>query len=382
MICRKKRFHLLIKKNLISYIVLPFSWIYGFIVFVRNKCFDFGILKEVEFNIPIISVGNITVGGTGKTPHIEYLIRLLKNDYKVALLSRGYKRKTRGFILAEDFSDAEMIGDEPCQVKRKFPEIMVAVDSDRRNGIKKILDTYKDIDVILLDDAFQHRYVKPGLSVLLIDYNRPVSNDFLLPSGQLREPASSRNRADIILVSKSPGNLSAIDRRIIVKDLNLRDLQYLYFTTVIRDEPLPVFKDFDGTGISNLLSSGPSLLLVSGIANPQALKNFVSDTSTVIKEIRFPDHHNFTKKDISRIILDFENMKGVEKVLITTEKDAARLQKYSNIAENVKKRMFYIPVKIEFLNDDEENFNKHILDYVRNNKRNSILHKGKDRVSA
>lgn len=366
------------KKNILTFLFLPFSWIYGLFVFIRNKLFDLGILEEKEFNIPIISVGNITIGGTGKTPHIEYLIRLLKDEFKIAVLSRGYKRKTSGFIVADDFSDAEMIGDEPFQIKRKFPEVLVAVDADRRNGINSIMNSDTGIELILLDDAFQHRYVKPGLSVLLIDFNRPISDDFLLPSGQLREPASARKRADIILISKCPENLNAIERRILVKDLNLETLQYLYFTTVLHDDLMPVFSDADQTDTSILSSSNPSLLLVSGIANPLGLKQFALKISPIIKDIQFPDHHAFTKKDIARIILDFEMLQREEKFLITTEKDAARLQKYHEIHSNIKNRMFYIPVRIGFLNDDAENFNKHIFNYVRNNKRNSILHKGKD----
>jgi tetraacyldisaccharide 4'-kinase len=372
----------LVKKNIFTFLLLPVSWIYGIFVRIRNKCFDLGILKESEFNIPIISVGNITVGGTGKTPHIEYLIRLMKDDYKICTLSRGYKRKTRGYILADKFSDAETIGDEPFQIKRKFPEIEVAVDEDRRNGIKNILSSGKDIDVILLDDAFQHRYVKPGLSILLIDYNRPITSDFLLPAGRLREPSSGKERADMILISKSPEKLKAIERRIIVSDLHLKPLQYLYFTTVIQNELIPVFRDYNTPDISVLKASKPSILLVSGIANPRDLKHFARSISAKIKEVEFSDHHEFVPKDIIRITKEYENLSGPEKIIITTEKDAARLQKYSDLPENLKSRMFYIPISVEFLNDDAENFNKQIISYVRNNKRNSILHKGKDEISA
>jgi tetraacyldisaccharide 4'-kinase len=370
------------KKNILSFLLLPFSWIYGLIVFLRNKCFDWDILREEEFNIPIISVGNITVGGTGKTPHIEYLIRLLKNDFKVATLSRGYKRKTKGFILADEFSGSEIIGDEPCQIKRKFPEIQVAVDADRRNGVRRILNSGEKIDVILMDDAFQNRYVKPGLSILLIDYNRPITEDFLLPFGRLREPASSRRRADMILVSKSPEKLKPIEGRLIVKDLHLKNLQYLYFTSIIPNDLNPVFREIPKPDISIIKDSKPTVILVSGIANPKDLKRFARNISPKIKEFQFPDHHEFTNKDISGIIHAMEMTDGEEKILITTEKDAVRLQKYSDLRENLKSRMFYIPISIEFLNDDAENFNKQIISYVRDNKRNSILHKGKDEVPA
>jgi tetraacyldisaccharide 4'-kinase len=365
--------NILVKKNILAYLLLPVSWIYGIIVYFRNKCFELGFLKEVEFKIPIISVGNITVGGTGKTPHIEYLISLLKDDFKIAVLSRGYKRKTKGFILADSFSDAETIGDEPCQMKRKFPGIVLAVDSDRKNGINRIINSGIEIDLILLDDAFQHRYVKPGLSILLIDFNRPILKDFLMPAGQLREPASGRNRADIILVSKSPENLTPVEQSVISRELYLTPLQYLFFSTVLQEELLPVFNDSPGWQISTNSDSNPSVLLISGIANPLALKQFAQKISTSIREIHFRDHHAFTKKDISEIIRQFEIMEGREKILITSEKDAVRLLKYADLLQNIKDRMFYIPIRIGFLNNDTENFNDHIIAYVRNNKTNSIL---------
>jgi tetraacyldisaccharide 4'-kinase len=362
------------KKNLFSFLLLPFSWIYGLVIFIRNKCFDLGILKAEEFNIPIISVGNITVGGTGKTPHIEYLVRLLKDDFKLGVLSRGYKRNTKGFILADENSNADMIGDEPFQIKRKFPGIEVAVDTDRCNGIKKILETCKDIRVILLDDAYQHRYVKPGLSILLIDFNRPLNEDYLLPFGRLRETASGRKRADIIIISKSPEKININEQKNIVENLKINSLQDFYFTKVIQKELVPVFRGIKNPDFTHLLASNPSALLVSGIANPKELKRFAINLTPKITEMFFPDHHVFTKKDISNIIRVFENLEGEGKILLTTEKDAARLQKYSDLPEDLKAHMFYIPIYIEFLNDDVEKFNKQIITYVNENKRNSFLH--------
>jgi tetraacyldisaccharide 4'-kinase len=370
------------KKNLFTFFLLPFSWIYGIIISVRNKCFDLGIFKSEEFDIPVISVGNITVGGTGKTPHIEYLVRLLKDGFKVGVLSRGYKRKTKGFILADENSDAEMIGDEPFQVKRKFPGILVAVDADRSNGIKKILEAHKDIDVILLDDAFQHRYVKPGLSLLLIDFNRPVTEDYLLPSGSLRETASGRKRADIIIISKSPEKISENEQKTIINSLNINSLQSFYFTKVIQKEPVPVFGGIKIPDFIQLFASKPSVLLVSGIANPRDLKRFALNISPKITEKYFPDHHIFTNKDVSNIIRAFTNLEGERKILITTEKDAARFQKYSDLPEEIKIHMFYIPISIAFLNEEEEKFNNQIITYVNENKRNSFLHKGKNEIPA
>lgn len=355
------------KKNILSFLLLPLSWIYGSVVFIRNKLFDFGILPETGFKIPVISVGNITVGGTGKTPHIEYLIRILREDYKIAVLSRGYKRKSEGFILADENSDAGLIGDEPLQIKMKFPETIVAVDANRRNGITNLIALDKKIDVILLDDAFQHRYIKPGLSILLVDYNRPLRDDFILPSGSLRESASGRKRADLILVSGSPGNITPEVQKKFSNELIVNKSQQIYFSKVSPGEPVLVFRDLKNTA-EEALPSEPSILLVSGIANPARLKQFAMKISKNITELQFSDHHLFSKNDIRKIIRAFDEMKGKEKILITTEKDAVRLQKYSDLPGNLKSRMFYIPICIEFINRDEENFNKQIISYVSNNK--------------
>ena len=217
--------------------LLPLSWIYGLGVRIRNSLFEIGLLKSHSFDVPVISVGNITVGGTGKTPHVEYLIRLLKHRAKVAVLSRGYKRRTTGFIIADRESPTRTIGDEPMQMARKFPEVTVAVDRKRVNGIRKLTDgsTVKDIDVVLLDDAFQHRYVKPGINILLVDYHRLIIYDKLLPAGRLREPLSGKNRADIVIITKCPKNLKPMEFRVITKAMALYPYQHLYFTTLVYD---------------------------------------------------------------------------------------------------------------------------------------------------
>ena len=207
----------------------PLSLIYGIVVWIRNVMFDINILKSKEFTIPVISVGNITVGGTGKTPHVEYLIRLLKDEFKIATLSRGYKRKSFGFVLANESSTVIEIGDEPRQIKQKFPEIAVAVDSNRVKGINKLLQSEKNLNAIILDDAFQHRYVSPGLSILLVDYNNPLKDDYLLPFGRLREQAGERQRADIIIVTKCPSKIKPIDQRLLEKDLKMFAYQKLFF---------------------------------------------------------------------------------------------------------------------------------------------------------
>jgi len=356
------------KKNLLSYLLLPLSLLYGFVVAIRNFCFDIGILKEEQFEIPIISVGNITVGGTGKTPHIEYLIRLLQKDFKLAVLSRGYKRKTKGFYLANEFSSSDQIGDEPKQLKSKFPEVEIAVDADRRHGIKMLLASGKDIDIILLDDAFQHRYVKPGFSILLINYNRLITNDFLLPSGRLREPASSKKRSDCIIITKTPPTLNAHAKQIIINKLNLSKLQSIFFTKINQESTLPVFKENPIKTILELNLKSPKIVLLAGIANPLELKQFALNISENITEMYFPDHHSFTNNDILNIISVFKNLSGNEKILLTTEKDAMRFQNFSDLPVDLKNLMYYIPISVEFQFEEGGIFNQKIAEYAKKNK--------------
>ncbi|MFC2115747.1 tetraacyldisaccharide 4'-kinase [Bacteroidota bacterium] len=360
-------------------LLYPFSLLYGLFVWIRNILFDYEILKSNEFPIPVISVGNITVGGTGKTPHIEYLVELLKDEFKVATLSRGYKRKTRDFILAGPDSGVREIGDEPVQIRQKYPDIHVAVDRRRVNGIRELMKRIPDLDVILLDDAFQHRYVKPGLSILLIDFNRPLSEDYLLPAGKLREQAYERRRANTILITKCPDRLKPIERRIIVKDQNLYAFQHLFFTKLVYGEPVPVFRDNEQPmSISDMKSSKPRILMVSGIAGPRLFKKHLRSISPQITEMIYPDHHSFSERDILRMEDKFKEMEGSDKLIFTTEKDATRLRKFTNIASSMRERMYYVPVGIEIMNEDVESFNNQIRNYVRNNKRNSILHKKQD----
>jgi len=339
--------------------------------------FDYDILKSHEFNMPVISVGNITVGGTGKTPHIEYLVRLLKSEYKLATLSRGYKRKSKGFKMVETDSSVEQVGDEPLQMKKKFGEINVSVDRDRFKGIKRLMNDIPDLDAVLLDDAYQHRSVRPGLSILLIDYNRPLSEDLLLPAGQLREHAFEKKRANIILVTKCPERLKPIERRLVVKDLKLYPFQNLFFTRLKYDQPRPVFPDATENPLDHdqIRSLKPKLLMVSGIANPRHYKKYLRSICPKIDEIHYPDHHYYREKDITLIIKRFLELEGEEKFFFTTEKDAMRLQKFSDIRIDIKSRMYYVPLEIDFINEDSNSFNQLILNYVRNNRRNSILHK-------
>ena len=356
--------------------LLPLSWLYGLGVKIRNMLFEIGILRSESFDVPVISVGNITVGGTGKTPHVEYLIELLKDKARVAVLSRGYKRRTRGFVIADDKATARTVGDEPLQMKRKYGDgITVAVDRKRCHGIRQLTSNDNDIDVILLDDAFQHRYVKPGVNILLVDYHRLIIYDKLLPAGRLREPLSGKNRADIVIVTKCPHDLKPMEFRVITKAMNLYPFQRLFFTCLEYRNITPVF----GSGEQSLDSIGKDchILLLTGIASPQQMIEDLSPRCPHITPLTFGDHHTFTSSDVARINNEFAALPH-PKMIITTEKDATRLIAVEGLSEEVRGAMFALPVKIRFMLGQEESFNEKIIGYVRKNSRNSILAKAKD----
>nr|WP_308571743.1 tetraacyldisaccharide 4'-kinase [uncultured Prevotella sp.] len=380
--------------------LLPLSWLYGLGVRLRNWMFDVGILKTKAYDIPVISVGNITVGGSGKTPHVEYLVNLLQNAFKVAVLSRGYKRKSHGYILADTHTKMSVIGDEPYQMKQKFRHIYVAVDKNRREGIERLQSDQetKDVDVILLDDAFQHRFVQPGINILLIDYHRLIIYDKLLPAGRLREPESGKNRADIVIVSKCPKDLKPMEFRVLTKALNLYPYQELYFTTLGYCDLQPLFPKDNSmdTEVSASTDSpdpkgqecpggrplksiqGQHVLLLTGIASPkQILQDLTEIEPADITPLTYPDHHNFSTKDIIKINDTFESL-SEPKVIITTEKDAARLQDSEGLSDKVKENLFVLPIRIRFMLNEGESFNQKMISYVRKNSRNSILVKDKD----
>ena len=355
--------------------LLPLSWLYGIGVRFRNFLFDVGILKSQDYKVPIISVGNITVGGTGKTPHVEYLVKLLKDQFNVAVLSRGYKRKSRGYVLADKDTPMQQIGDEPYQMKQKFPGITVAVDKNRRRGIAQLTEDDK-VDVILLDDAFQHRYVKPGVNILLVDYHRLIIYDKLLPAGRLREPLPGKNRADIVIVTKCPKELKPMEYRVITRAMNLFPYQTLYFSTLEYGELRPVFPHVrSNVSLSQL--SNHNVLLLTGIASPRQLKEDLTPLAKSVTPMTFADHHNFSHKDLNRLSATFEAMPS-PKVIITTEKDATRLNATEELGDELRKAFYVIPVNIKFMLEQEDLFNQNIIGYVRKNSRNSILAKAKD----
>ena len=358
--------------------LLPFSWLFEMIVRLRNTLFDMEIIKSRAYDVPVISVGNITVGGAGKTPHTEYLVRLLKKHVKVAVLSRGYKRKTRGYLLANSQSTMQEIGDEPMQMKTKFPDLTIAVDGNRRRGIDRLThdEDTKDTDVILLDDAFQHRYVKPGINILLVDYHRLIIYDKMLPAGRLREPQSGKNRADIVIVTKCPKDLKPMEFRVLTKAMNLYPYQSLYFSMIDYNDLIPVYEN--GKGSLPLQSiQGKNILLLTGIASPDQLIVDLKEYQTQITQLAYADHHHFSRKDQEHINAVYEAMEE-PKMIITTEKDAARLHTAEHLTQEVCDAMFALPIKVRFLLDQEENFNNQIISYVRKNSRNSILVKRKD----
>ena len=356
--------------------LLPLSWIYGSIVRFRNWLFDIGVKKSKSFALPVISVGNITVGGSGKTPHVEYLVRLLQDKVKIAVLSRGYKRKSRGYVLAEEDTEMKDIGDEPFQMHQKFPGIYVAVDAKRVRGIQHLQDDEetKDVEVILLDDAFQHRYVKPGINILLVDYHRLIIYDKILPAGRLREPLSGKNRADIVIVTKCPKDLKPMEFRVLTKAMNLYPFQKLYFTCINYDKPIGIFNeqqlDLDSLKDKNVM-------LLTGIASPKQMEHDLTPMVKTLTSVSFGDHHHFKSKDIDRINEIFESMPE-PRLIITTEKDAVRLRDSEGLYEIVKDNLYALPIKVSFMQDQEENFNEKIISYVRKNSRNSILVKRKD----
>lgn len=364
-----------------KFALFPLSFLYGMVVWVRNILFDLNILPSKEYDIPIISVGNLTVGGTGKTPHVEYLVQLLSKKFVVATLSRGYKRKTKGFFLAHENSTAAQIGDEPLQIKRKFKNVAVAVDAKRTRGIEKLQKLIPDLQVIILDDAYQHRYVKPGISILLVDYTRNIFDDYLLPAGRLREPASSRDRADIIIVTKCPDTVKPIELRLLEKQLIQYAYQKVFFTKItylplisVFDPNLPAFKPED------IAAQTDEIIVISGIARNEGMVQYLENFFATVHVFQFADHYNYSARDLHQIIELFAEISEKKKCfLITTEKDATKISAFNSLEEDMKKVFYYLPIQIEFLENKQETFDSLIYNYVHNNRPDNILHKQEKR---
>ena len=355
------------------------SIFYALVTGLRNELFNLKILRSREFDFPVISIGNIAVGGTGKTPHTEYIAGLLKSNFRVAILSRGYKRKTRGFRMVEAASKVRQVGDEPLQMKLKYEELTVAVDANRVRGIERLRSSDYKPDVILLDDAFQHQYVTPGVNILLTDFNNLITKDSLLPYGRLRESASNKSRATIIIVTKCPPELKPIEERIITKELAIRPYQNLYFSRINYGALIPVFPDEVLTKSVKLVE-GITVLMVTGIANPSALKEYLKQGSHEIYEMNFSDHHQYTTKELNKIATRFNSLSSEKKIIVTTEKDMVRFRDHGALPEDLRRYMYYIPVKISFLNNAGKDFDRKILNYVRENKSDLNLYSKSNRI--
>lgn len=351
----------------------PLSWLYGAGTALRNALYNSGVLKSHTYGIPIIDVGNLTVGGTGKTPHIEYLVRLLSPHYRVAILSRGYKRKSSGYVLATPSTPMQEIGDEPWQMKQKFPSIHVAVDSNRCRGIMRLCtdSATRDVQVILLDDAFQYRRVRAGLNILLVDYHRMITDDRLLPAGRLRESASGKDRADLVVVTKCPPGITPMGFRVLQAALHLKPFQSLFYSTV-RYGGLTQLDGSDTLRLEELRSRNMHLLLVSGIGNPLQLEQDMRRYAQHVTPMPFADHHYFTAQDLALVKRAIEQM-PTPHIIVTTEKDASRLRHQEGLDDALWGLIYVLPIEVTFLRDENNTFNQKVIDYVRQNPRNSRL---------
>lgn len=342
--------------NLLQLILLPFSWLYRLITDIRNWMYKKGYKNSIRFHFPVISVGNLTVGGTGKTPHVEYLVRLLKDSYKLATLSRGYGRKTKGFLLAHQHATATDIGDEPMQFYQKFSnQVLVAVGEKRAQAICEIRTLHPDIQLIILDDAFQHRAVQPSLSILLSDYNKPFYADYVLPSGRLRERRSGAQRADILIVTKCPEVISGPERAAIIANIHTyaRKESPVFFTCIRYSQPV----NFANT--NRPLNAHERILLISGLANSKPLEAYVKENYQLCHHLRFKDHHSYTAKDIELIVRQAQIYKA--SCLLVTEKDYVKLRHpaFSSLINDL--RVYYLPIEVCFLFGETQAFHEKVL---------------------
>ncbi|RFZ90338.1 tetraacyldisaccharide 4'-kinase [Mucilaginibacter conchicola] len=338
----------------LRWFLLPFSLIYGLVVVIRNWLYDAGFFKSHAFDIPVICIGNLEIGGAGKSPMTEHIVGLLKDEHKVATLSRGYGRETKGFLLAATTSTATQIGDEPSQFKHKFRDVTVAVCEDRVVGIEQLKANH---DVIVMDDAFQHRAVKPGLSVLLFDYKNLQKPQIILPAGNLRESFSGRWRADIIVVTKCPAGINENDMTSCYNKLTPLSSQPLFFSSIAY-KPL---QTLDGASADISVDADTTVFLLTGIANPVPLVNYIGQSNARVIHHKYPDHHQFTTKNIVKLADEFKACASQKKIIITTEKDAQRL----GIHELAGLPVYVQPIGVGFLNDAKPVFDKLIQNYVR-----------------
>ncbi len=340
-------------------LLFPFALLYWMGIAIRNWLYEKNIFRSARFGLPVICVGNLSVGGTGKSPMVEYLVERLKDNFKVATLSRGYKRKTKGYSLANKNSTALEIGDEPMQFHLKFPDVPVAVGERRIEAIPQLLHDKPETQAIILDDAFQHRAILAGLNILLTEYNNLFVHDFYLPTGDLRDLKSSYIRAEIIVVTKCKQNLSEEEKKKIIKEINPLAGQQIFFTAIEYGDPYHIKEN----RISNL-SENKEVLLVTGIANPGPLKKLLEEQSKTYYLMQYPDHHIFTIDDLNDIKKKFEDIQTESKMILTTEKDAVRLVKFQHDITNLP--LYVIPVRHRFLFWEGEKFDQLVTSFIKN----------------
>lgn len=344
------------RKAVTDAVLTPLSWAYGAGVWVRNAAFNAGVLRQRSFKVPVVTVGNLAVGGTGKTPHVEYIIEALHDSYNIGVLSRGYKRMTSGFVMARDTLTSRDLGDEPYQIYRKFQGmITLAVCESRTKGIEEMLKVNPNINLFLLDDAFQHRYVKPKVGVVLMDFSHMPYDDKMMPLGSLREPIHSLNRADVVVVTKCPADIKPIDIKLIKEKLELYPSQHLFFSSVRYAQPKPIFSISGGENrLQSLewLSQDDLLLGVTGIANHLPFMRYLRHFAPQVKMIHYGDHHYFSREDFKYIEKVFGQLKGKRKYIVTTEKDAVRIVGNPYFPMELRNYIYYVPIQVGFLQEE------------------------------
>lgn len=345
---------------MLKFLLYPFAVLYGMIMWLRNRLYDSGFYSSIQFSVPVICVGNLSTGGTGKTPHIEYLVRLLQYEYNLGTQSRGYKRRSRGFKLANETSTAFDLGDEPMQFHLKFPELAVSVCEERMTGIPSLLAVRPEVDVVLLDDAFQHRSVKAGLNILITDYARPFYEDYILPFGNLREQRNAYKRADVIIVSKCPADLGREAQEKITRNIKPIAGQAVYFTKIQYGKCYNFF-----TGHEVNLDKERHIVLVSGIAKPEPMLQHIEAQVAAVHLLKYPDHHYFTAANLDEILETCKNWKDKQPVIITTEKDATRLALKRELLQDWGIEIWVLPIEIAFLNGSED-FDGRVRKYLSN----------------
>ena len=344
--------------SFVKIFLYPFALIYGAVVWLRNRLYDSGVYSSIQFSVPVITVGNLSVGGTGKTPHVEYLVRLLQYQFRVATMSRGYKRRTQGFQLADADTNALRIGDEPMQYHMKFPDLTVSVAEERITGIPRLLQLRPHVEAVLLDDAYQHRSVKAGINILITDYSKPFYKDHILPIGTLRESRNAYKRADIIIVSKCPKDMTQAKADEMVQHIHPLPHQQVYFTTIQYEQPYDMFT----REAVNLHDK--NAILVCCIAKPEPLVNYVSNMAKDVHTISYADHHYFLSRDLEEIKEAYANWNTQNKVIVTTEKDAARLHLHADKLKEWGVQIVVLPISVAFLFNGHTQFDSRILSYV------------------